>query len=479
MGKRNLSLLFAVIALLVFTVTVSDGASLSLRQTGQQKCYDSSGAVISCSGSGQDGEYQEGVAWTSDGRFTVDGDCVTDNITGLMWAKDANMFGSSLWATALSDANGLTLCGYSDWRLPNVVELQSLAHSGYNGETCDSSACARLSDWLKAQGFTNVQAAFYWSSTALASNNLYAWTLNFWRGNSGYNDKNYGYYYVWPVRAGQTDASAELWQTGLTACYDNYGKSTACLNTGQDGDLRMGIAWPNPRFTESATGVVTDNLTGLVWLKDANCLATHYPDLETNVYGYVHWQTALDFIKGINSGAYQDCGAGFADWSLPNIEELFSLIDFGQHNPALPPGHPFTNVQASSYWSSTTNANGTANAWVVNFQEGDAQYNGSKSGNNWYVWPVRCGNKAVGLGAGAPAYDDIMSAYNDSDSTSGRTISARALSLNESLVLASGKTITLTGGFNCIFSANIRYTTINSLTIGGTDQLIISNILIK
>ena len=41
--------------------------------------------------------------------------------------------------------------------------------------------------------------------------------------------------------------------------------------TGSDGDLQKGVAWPNPRFTDNANGTVTDNLTGLIWLKNANC----------------------------------------------------------------------------------------------------------------------------------------------------------------------------------------------------------------
>ena len=40
---------------------------------------------------------------------------------------------------------------------------------------------------------------------------------------------------------------------------------------GDDGDLEKGITWPNPRFTDNGVGTVTDNLTGLIWLKDANC----------------------------------------------------------------------------------------------------------------------------------------------------------------------------------------------------------------
>ena len=59
--------------------------------------------------------------------------------------------------------------------------------------------------------------------------------------------------------------------TGQTLCYDSLGDDVSCAGTGQDGQLRPGVAWPNPRFTDNNNGTVTDNLTGLMWLKDANC----------------------------------------------------------------------------------------------------------------------------------------------------------------------------------------------------------------
>ena len=46
--------------------------------------YDSSGNVIPCEGTGQDGDIQAGVAWP-DPRFVEVGECVTDNLTGVMW----------------------------------------------------------------------------------------------------------------------------------------------------------------------------------------------------------------------------------------------------------------------------------------------------------------------------------------------------------------------------------------------------------
>lgn len=177
---------------MIFIAGVAYAAPADLPKTGQTTCYDAAGAVVACTSTGQDGELQKGVAWPSP-RFTVDGtgDCVTDNLTGLMWVKNPD---STLrnWASAMTYANNLTLCGYDDWRLPNVNELESLL----NAEQ------ANIATWLNTQGFSNVQAFYYWSSSTYAGSTIYAWNVNMDDGNVGaYNEIALDN--VWPVRAGQ------------------------------------------------------------------------------------------------------------------------------------------------------------------------------------------------------------------------------------------------------------------------------------
>lgn len=67
-------------------------------------------------------------------------------------------------------------------------------------------------------------------------------------------------------------ASVQLPQTGQISVY----------RAGDDGDLQKGTIWPGLRFTNNNDGTVTDNLTGLVWLTNANC------------FGYQDWNTALN-----------------------------------------------------------------------------------------------------------------------------------------------------------------------------------------
>jgi hypothetical protein len=156
---------------------------------------------------------------------------------------------------------------------------------------------------------------------------------------------------------------------------------TTSYATGDNGDLETGVAWPNPRFTDNGDGTVTDNLTGLIWLKNANC------------FGQRTWNNALSDCNGLSAGycGLTD-GSNSGMWRLPQIKELQSLIDFKNIGPPLPSGHPFQNVQAGFYSSSTTFADGIFDiAWCVDMIFGDVVSTYFKYSSSFYVWPVRGG----------------------------------------------------------------------------------------
>lgn len=180
--------------------------------------------------------------------------------------------------------------------------------------------------------------------------------------------------------------SAMVPKTGQTTSYA----------AGDDGALQKGVAWPNPRFTDNGNGTVTDNLTGLIWLKNANCAnalrnwATTLTDVaQLNTNGTMNGNTCGDTS---NSGSHQ------TDWRLPNVREMQSLVHYGFSGPAVPntagtgkwtDGDPFTGVPPSAYWTSTTSAAYPVLAWYVYLNDGNVTYDGKSS--TAFVWPVRGG----------------------------------------------------------------------------------------
>jgi len=174
-------------------------------------------------------------------------------------------------------------------------------------------------------------------------------------------------------------------KTGQTDCYYSDGTSNGCTcgdtdcPSEQDGGLEKGVAWPNPRFTDNLNGTVTDNLTGLVWLKDANSA------------GQTDWVFAINYCNNLaddGSSLTDDSSAG--DWHLPNVDELNSLIDHGNCSLALPTGHPFTSVQQyPPYWTSTTYTTHTVNAYTISMNNGEVGGHGKDIDYLCVVWPVR------------------------------------------------------------------------------------------
>ena len=167
------------------------------------------------------------------------------------------------------------------------------------------------------------------------------------------------------------------------------GQTNAYGVPGSDGDLLRGVEWPVPRFTDNEDGTITDNLTGLIWLKDANCFG-----------GRILSQEITDWNVWGNGQCGLTDGSSGGDWRLPSLFELESLRDMKYWEPALSNragtgqwtlGDPFTNLWADGeYWSSTTFAYDTDGAWFVSMYTG---YVGSFSKTaKPYVWPVRGGH---------------------------------------------------------------------------------------
>ena len=380
-NKQSHTLLSLLTVILVSSLlaipTCLSAASINLAKTGQVACYNQSGLVIDCAGTGQDGEHQMGVEWP-DLRFTDNGDgTITDNLSGLTWLQDTQCVGRVKWLDALDTVNGLAngSCGLTDssvagdWRMPNYLELISLANLG----TTTSIA------WFTSFGFTNLEGYGYWSSTSYTQTPSSALGYQFNQLFSGVFPKS-ATYQTWPVK-GISAGPAKVWKTGQSICYGST-DAIPCTGTGQDGEYQAGEPHPAIRFTDNTDGTVTDNLTGLIWLKDVNC------------FGPGVW---LDAFADANNMADGDCGltdgSSAGDWRIPNPLEIVSLSDFSQTLPAFPPGHPFTNVPylyhwASASWTALPSYSYAGFTTAIGFYS-----NANKSDTEIFVtWPVRGGD---------------------------------------------------------------------------------------
>ena len=333
--------------------------------TGQNACYNILGNVISCAGTGQDGDIQAGVK-SPDPRFTDNNDgTVRDNLTGLIWLKRGKCLSTSekvSWSDALNLAatlaDGHSDCQLADgseagdWRLPNVRELMSLV----------DVASSRTNGPALPQGhpFTNVQIEMHWTSTSRADSEHKAWTGSFfWSGRFDSATKASEKWWVWAMRTdSETDNSPlALASTNQTECFDVNGDIIPCTGTGQDGEIQAGVPTPAQRFTDNGDGTVQDNLTGLVWMKKANCIdAAIFTDALEDVAMLADGNQACNLTDGSEEG----------DWRIPNYFELLSLHDLSRYAPQLNDGHPFTNIQNELYWTSTTPSRGLDSAWKMN-----------------------------------------------------------------------------------------------------------------
>lgn len=173
--------------------SATTGATGGIPQTGQTVCTNSSGSVILCSGSGQDGEYQRGIALT----YTDHGLTITDNSTGLTWEKlcqdvppytlcpeDHSNITQYSWDQAFAKVAAMNSAGYggfSDWRLPHRRELMSLSH--YGRSTADpaydpSFVAGYCLSNCAAVDCNCPRGSELWSSTSVAMDPNDAWFVD-------------------------------------------------------------------------------------------------------------------------------------------------------------------------------------------------------------------------------------------------------------------------------------------------------------
>lgn len=420
--------IFIIAALLMLPVTAI-ASTIQIPRTGQSKCFDTDGFELTCDGTGQDADIKSGVMWINP-RFNDNGNqTVTDNVTGLIWTKDVNLMktrnptfdtdytpgdGKVYLIIALNyikKLNTESYLGFNDWRLPNINELESI----FNKQQSNNAG------WLNTQGFINCQADQYWTSTSFIPDTTYALTVNIDNGDVAgrlrSSSRN-----VWPVRGGllaNGTSSVNLPSTRQTTCYQNSTDDLAslypaplisCVGSGQDGELQVGAAWPIPRFLDNGDQTISDNLTGLMWMKDADL--PYLPACGS--FSTLTWQGALNFVKCFNQNAYLNK----TDWRLPNVNELESIVHHSQSNISgwlISQG--FLSVNTSYYWSSTSSMASPNQAKAVSFYSGiSSSFDKTAS---YYAWFVRGGVLAINGTCGTSNHQAFATAPKDNFCSAG------------------------------------------------------------
>ncbi len=169
----------------------------SFSATGQATCWDSSGTVIPCAGTGHDGEIQAGAAHA----YVDNGDgTITDLNTGLMWEKKSddgsihNKDTAYTWATAfalhittLNDPIA-PFAGHTDWRVPNLKELQSLVDLAPS-PTVDPLFDTGCAPSCTVTSCSCTKTSSYWTSSTFAISPTSAWVVLFSSGEGAVQQK--------------------------------------------------------------------------------------------------------------------------------------------------------------------------------------------------------------------------------------------------------------------------------------------------
>ena len=259
-------------------------------------------------------------------------------------------------------ANAANHKGFSDWRLPNKNEMESIVD------------LTVLPPSIETAIFPNTPLTGFFTSTLNMKSFGQAWKVNFNDG-SVYTDAHGNAAPVRLVRDGGTSAATD----------------------------RFNLPMPPSPYT-AASGTVTDARTGLMW---DNCSFGKTGTACTGASFQVsNWQDALLTSNAANNTSYK----GFNDWRVPNKNELESLVDLGRLAPVID-ASVFPDTQSHPYWSSTVNAKSAGQAWTVNFGDGSVSVLAHGTVANFRL--VRGGSAADGLDVTAP----VLSAVSGTMST--------------------------------------------------------------
>lgn len=307
-------------------------------------------------------------------RFSDNGDgTVTDHATGLMWLKNSSCLGKGTWQDALdsikylnnspqlSSCQGLTV-DYTDWALPNRHEIRSLID-----HKADLPA-------LPENPFTELQS-YYWTSTTVATVPQMAFDIYLGSGELHMMDKR-NERVAWAVRPAKGRVSQPRIEEMKEALFAGMVDFSLLQNLGPV----TAIKWPLKRFTDNGDGTLTDNITGLMWLKDGDCFLPEKKKYADTVVGWLN--TVPEKLKCV------DYTAKHTNWQLPDLHMMEDLVKRAEGEPAeWLKTQGAVKVVPRDYWTGIENFWNLYHAWAFNMLQGQAR--NYPESFELHVWPVR------------------------------------------------------------------------------------------
>ena len=102
------------------------------------------------------------------------------------------------------------------------------------------------------------------------------------------------------------------------------------------------------QFLDNGDGTITDASTGLMWMR-CSLGQTYTEGRCSGSARSFSWSGGLTAANSLNSAGGH---AGYANWRVPNIKELSSIVEYQCHSPAIDLAI-FPDTPAETYWSST------------------------------------------------------------------------------------------------------------------------------
>lgn len=364
--KKYISL-SAVITTVLFTgcstvekiVTVE---KVTLPDSGQSVQYDIKGNVLKESKSslytGQDASIIGAkLNYHDNGDGTI-----TDLNTGLIWQK-AHDFTRRNLEQSQKHVKEMTLGGYTDWRIPTIKELYSIAN--FDGQLIKPEDEGENKPYIDTKYFDYeydkrlMFAGQFYSSTLYVKNDIQNFTKN--GGLQGVFGFNF------------SDGHIKSYETGKFFDGTNIEKSDGMFVPGCFvRAVRGTTSLYDMNYVDNGNGTVTDKSTSLIWAKDDSGVK-------------MNWVDALEYAK--NSKL-----SGYSDWRLPNSKELQSLVDYEKKDfPAINTKYFNTTLKsfksiddAYYFWTSTTQGDFKYTADYVSFAQAWSKKNSAAT--EYFDW---------------------------------------------------------------------------------------------